>query len=216
MPELPSISTSAQEWIRRRADAVRGKYTAFQCLHEHGHGEHLVDEETPVSVFCPFHHNTATMAARYYPASGRKSDYVRCFRCHENWDALNLYLKFKGLPFMDALRELERRFGIKVDRRPEEAALEPLVDKSSSKYVSEAWGDVPRVLVMLEEKLTRLRDVTSLHEFVRFCRVLDSVAYDLDRAKGEQTDEMVEVLGRLRQKMDACRAADIMSGDGLA
>jgi len=208
MAELPSLSTTTQEWIRRRAQAVREKYTAFQCLHEHGHGEYLVDEDTPVSVFCPFHHNVNTMAARYYPASGRQSDYVNCFRCHERWDSINLYLKFKGLSFMEALKELERRFSIRVDRRPEEAEAEPVVDKSSSRYESEAWGDVPRVLAMLEEKLGRLRDKASLHEYVRFCRVIDTVSYDLNVAKGEQTPEMVEVLSRLRQKMDQCIASD--------
>ena len=213
MPELPSISTSAQEWIKKRAAAVREKYTAYQCLHEHGHGEHLVDEDTPVSIFCPFHGNVNTMAARYYPSSGRKSDYLRCFRCHENWDSLNLYLKFKGLPFMDALRELERRFSIKVDMRPEAAPEEPIVDKSSSSYESEAWGDVPRVLSLLEEKLGRLRDRASMHEYVRFCRVLDSVSYDLNMAKGVQNAEMVEVLTRLRHKMDDCRSGDILSED---
>ncbi len=205
---MKELTTSAQDWIRKRAELVRSKYTSFQCLHEHGHGEHLVDDETPVSVFCPFHHNVSTMAARYYPASGRKSDYLRCFRCHENWDSINLYLKFKGLSFMDALKELERRFSIKVDRRPEDSAPEPVVDRSSSKYESEAWGDVPRVLSMLEEKLSRLRGKASLHEFVRFCRVLDSVSYDLNMAKGEQTSEMVEVLSKLRQKMDQCMAAE--------
>jgi len=212
MAELPSLTTTAQEWIRRRADAVRAKYTAYACLHEHGHGEHLVDEDTPISIFCPFHGNVNTMAARYYPASGRKSDYVRCFRCHENWDCLNLHMKFKGQTFMEALRELERRFRIQVERQPEEAEPEPVVDKSSSNYVSEAWSDVPRVLFMLEERLGRMRETASLHEFVRFCRVLDSVSYDLDRAKGEQTQEMVEVLAALRARMDASQAAaDILS-----
>lgn len=203
MPELPGISTSAQEWIRKRADVVRTKYSAYQCLHEHGHGEHLVDEDTPISIFCPFHGNVNTMAARYYPAGGRRSDYVRCFRCHENWDCLNLYMKFKGHAFMDALRELERRFSIKVGPRPEDtAAEEPIVDKSSSKYVSEAWSDVPRLLDHLEEKLGRLRDKTSMGEFVRFCRVLDSVTYDLDLSKGEQSQAMVDVLTKLREKMN--------------
>lgn len=210
MVEKSGLSTSAQEWIKRRADAVRTKYTAYQCLHEHGHGEHLVDEDTPISVFCPFHPNTATMAARYYPASGRKTDYVRCFRCHENWDSINLYLKFKGLPFMEALKDLERRFGIKVERIPEMAEEVPLpADKSSSSYESPAWQDVPRMLGLLEGKLVRLRETASLLDFVRFCRVLDSVSYDLDRLKGEQTNEMVEVLGRLREKMDAHVPADL-------
>lgn len=213
MPELPSISTSAQEWIKKRADVVRTKYTAYQCLHEHGAGEMLVDEETPVQIFCPYHGNVNTPAARYYPAGGRRSDYVRCFRCHENWDCLNLYMKFKGVPFMDALRELERRFSIKVGPRPEDSAPEEaLVDKSSSNYVSEAWADVPRVLDMLEEKLGRLRARASLHDFVRFCRVLDSVGYDLDLSKGVQTQEMVDVLSRLREKMESCQSVeDVLS-----
>lgn len=204
MADLPSLSTTAQDWVRRRADAVRSKYTAYSCLHENGHGEFLVDEETSVSVFCPFHTNVNTMAARYYPASGRRSDYVRCFRCHENWDCLNLHMRFKGVGFMDALKDLERRFRIVVERKPDDAPEEPIVDKSSSSYVSDAWSDVPRVLAMLEEKLARLRPMASMHDYVKFCRVLDSVSYDLDRAKGEQTQEMVDVLAALKSKMEAC------------
>lgn len=197
------MSTAHQDWIRKRSDAVRQRYTAYQCLHESGHGETLVDEDTAVQMFCPFHGNVNTPAARYYPASGHRSDYVRCFRCHENWDSLNLYMKFRGVEFMDALRELERRFGIRIGKRPDESVpIEAPKDKSSAKYVSEAWSDVPRVLDLLDGKLMRLRDRASLHDFVRFCRVLDAVRYDLDKAKGQQTDSMVEVLGRLRKAMD--------------
>lgn len=201
---------SHKDWIRRRADAVRQRYTAFQCLHENGHGEMLVDEDTAVSVFCPFHTNVNTPAARYYPASGSRTDYVRCFRCHENWDSLNLYLKFKGLDFMGAVRDLERRFGIRVERRPDEsAAIESPRDRSSDSYVSEAWGDVPRVLDMLERKLARVRGSSSLHDYVRFCRVLDAVRYDLDLNKGQQTDPMVSVLGKLRASMDSVLAVPV-------
>jgi hypothetical protein len=198
------VSTSQQEWIKRRADAVRARYSAFSCLHENGHGETLVDEDTAVQMFCPFHGNVNTPAARYYPSSGHRTDYVRCFRCHENWDAINLYIKFKGVDFMTALRELERRFGVRIEMRPDDSTLiDAPKDRSSDGYVSEAWTDVPRVLDMLDRKLMRLRPTASMHDFVKFCRVLDAVRYDLDLSKGQQTTAMVEVLGKLRASMDA-------------
>lgn len=200
---MSTSSTAQQDWIKRRAEAVRQRYTAFTCLHENGHGETLVDEDTAVQMFCPFHGNVNTPAARYYPSSGHRTDYVHCWRCHESWDSVNLFMKFKGLTFMDALRDLERRFGIRVDRRPDDSVpIDEPKDRSSSSYVSDAWSDVPRVLEMLDGKLMRLRGSSSLHDFVRFCRVLDAVRYDLDLNKGQQTDAMVDVLGKLRKAMD--------------
>lgn len=210
MSDAPSLNPSMQEWIRGRANAVRAKYTGFQCLHEHGHGEYLVDEDTPVSIFCPFHPNVETMAARYYPSDGRYPDKVRCFgSCHSNFDSINMYMKFRGLDFMEALRELERRFGIQVAAKPETAVgLPEVVDRSSSKYVSEAWADVPRVLDMLEARLARLRSSASLTDYVKFCRVLDAVRHDLEKSKGVQSQGMVDILARLRDRMDSCRGPE--------
>lgn len=191
--------TSAQEWVKKRVHAVHQHYSAFNALMENGVTD-IPDEDTPTQIFCPFHHNVQTMAARYYPRSGGRPAYVRCFRCKENWDGLNLFAKFKKIRFMDALVELERRYRIKVPRRPDQPEVQELADKGSG-YVSEKWADVPYVLKLLEVKLGRLRDKCALGDYVKFCRVLDHVAYDYDKLE-KSTPEMVSALLKLKHRMD--------------
>jgi hypothetical protein len=36
-----ALETDHKSWIRRRADAVRSVYTAFDAMNEHGHGPRL-------------------------------------------------------------------------------------------------------------------------------------------------------------------------------
>lgn len=208
--------TSTQEWIARRADEIRKHYSAFQCLQEHGHGEMLVDEDTAIQIFCPLHSNVNTPAARYYPASGTRSDYVRCYRCRENWDAPNLYARFKGIRFMEALQQLERRFGVRIPRKPDAPDIEEPADKSSADYLSPAWKDIPRILTILEKKLHRIRDKTPLIEYIKFCRVLDSVQWDFDIAKGVATEQMSVILNKLRTRMDEHSAGPEEAGNSNA
>lgn len=203
-------NTAQQQWLHRRLEAVQKKYSAYQCLHEHGHGEELVDEETAISIFCPFHPNTKTPAARYYPSDGNTTSHVHCWgSCHASWDSINLFMKFKGVSFMDALRTLERRYNIHIEQRPDGPPIEEPKDRSSANYTSDAWQDVPRVLAMLEGKLFRLKDTASFSDYVKFCRVLDVVQYDLDKNKGVQTIEMAEVLTKLRDLMNSCIPSNI-------
>lgn len=191
--------TGFQEWIKRRVREVHQRYSAYDCLVENGVTD-IPDESTPTQLFCPFHHNVNTMAARYYPRQGGRPSYLRCFVCKENWDGLNLYAKFKRVRFMDALVALERRFHIKVPRRPETPEYKELADRGSG-YVSERWADVPYVLEVLERKLARIRDKCAMGDYVKFCRVLDHVAYDFDKLE-KSTPEMVSALLTVRNRMD--------------
>lgn len=201
-----------KEWVRRRAAAVREKYEAYDALLEIG-VEGIVDPETPVSVFCPFHPNKNTPAARYYPPIGRKNGYLRCFTEKENWDSINLYAKARGKRFMDALTELERRYRIHVPKRPEAPAYVEPVERGE-KYESDKWSDVPRVLAIVEGRLTRLRDRVEMQDFVRFCRVSDAVSYDFDKL-GKSTPEMAAALRKLMQRMEeASFLADMHDGPG--
>ena len=113
---------------------------------------------------------------------------------------------------MDALRDLERRFRIRVPERPDSPELEEPPDRSSSSYVSAAWRDVERILPILERKLRRLRDAASMTDYVRFCRVLDAVQWDLDRNNGEPTPQMVLILDKVRKRMDSMQSPDLDGG----
>lgn len=192
--------TSLQEWIKKRANAVRQAYTAFTCLNEFGHGEMVVDESTPSQMPCPYHGADNKPSARYYPRSGGRSDYVRCYKCRENWDSINLYAKFRGLRFMDALTDLERRFRIKVLRKPEGPEIVEPSERRSG-YVSDKWGDVPRVLAILERKLSSIHDKCGMSDYVKFCRLIDSIQYDYDRTQ-IPTPDMVQALSRAMVMID--------------
>ena len=106
---------------------------------------------------------------------------------------------------MEALSALERRFGVKVPKRPEGVPIAPS-DRGDG-YVSEAWGDVPRVLVILEGKLKRLRDKCGMAEYVKYCRLLDAVQWDFD-VLGKPTPEMVAVLMKAAAAMDDAAVRD--------
>jgi hypothetical protein len=193
--------TVIQEWVARRVAAVREAYSPFDVLMERGIQD-IPDKTTPAQIACPFHGVDHKPSARFYPAgSGRNYDIVRCFKCKENWDCINLHAKFKGIKFMEALVELERRFRIRVPKRPEAPEFTEPTDRGAN-YISDKWDDVPRVLILLETKLIRLRDKVPLTDYVKFCRVLDTVQWDLDRAAGKQTPDMVRILKRLRDVMD--------------
>lgn len=191
--------TSLQEWIQKRASAVRQAYTAFDALIEKG-VDAVPDDTTPTQIPCPFHGADNKPSARYYPRAGGRGDYVRCYKCRENWDSINLFAKFRGLRFMDALAELERRFRIKIPRRPEGPEIvEPTERKAD--YQSDKWADVPRVAALCEAKLLRIRDKCGMSDYVKFCRVIDAVSYDFDRAQ-KASPEMSGALRKLMAMMD--------------
>lgn len=206
---MAKVSTEHQSWIRRRVDAVRKAYTAFDAMTEHGHGDAIPDPDTPSQLSCPYHGPDNRPSARFYPKMGGDHDYVHCYFCKESWDSINLFMKFRGLPFIDALKDLERRFRIRVPERPDAPDFEEPPDRSSSSYVSSAWEDVARIMPILERKLARLRDVASITDYVRFCRVLDAVQWDLDRNDGDSTPQMVLILDKLRKRMDSMRPLDL-------
>ncbi len=206
--------TAAQEWIQSRISVVESHYSTFDCLMENGYSEHVADESTATQIPCPDpeHGPDNRPSARYYPRSGGRPSHIYCFKCKFNASVVNLYAKFKGRRFMDALTDLERRFKIRVARKPDAPEFTDPVDRDS-KYVSERWGDVPYVLGVLESKLKRLRDKASLADYVKFCRVLDHVSFDYDVLE-RSTPEMVSVLAQLRSRMhDASVVTDDMFTD---
>lgn len=190
-----------KEWIRKRANEVRSRFSAYDCLHENGHGEMLVDLDTPVQVSCPFHGPDNRPSGRYYPSSGYRSDYLRCYTCKENWDAINLYMKFRGLEFMEALKELEKRFHVQVPRSPKKIEL-PIPEDKKEDYTSEAWTDIPRVISIVESKLLRNRNNIALIDFIKICRLIDAIDYDFEKLKEPDAGTKANMVGALLKAKD--------------
>lgn len=201
---------STKDWIRRRAIAIYGVYGVFDVLTEFGHGEMLVDQSTPIQISCPLpeHGPDNRPSARFYPGESNKYDHFHCFKCKVNMDCINLYAKFKGIKFIDALVELERRFRIRVPRRPEAPEFTEPADRGSN-YISDKWSDVAKMLPILEAKLIRLREKIPMQDYVKFCRVIDSVQWDLDKALGKPNAGMAPVLMKLKNMMDSSSSDEL-------
>jgi hypothetical protein len=193
--------TSIQDWVQRRISAVHEVYSAYDCLSEHGIND-IPDKTTPTQIKCPLpeHGPDNRPSARFYPALGVRSDYVHCYKCHLSMDSINLHSKFKGLKFMEALQDLERRFRIRIPRRPDIQEYKEPTDRGSD-YTSNQWADVPQVLKVLESKLKRMRDKVAMGDFVKFCRVLDAIQWDIDHNGNLSTPAMVAALQKLRTMM---------------
>jgi hypothetical protein len=202
-----AISPALQEWIQRRVDAVDHVYGAFDALTEHG--VEIPERSANFQIPCPYH-NDSSPSSRYYGATNRT--HFHCFVCKIHENGIGLYARFKGIKFIEALSTLERRFNIKIPRKPDSPEMKEPEDKGSH-YESTAWSDIPRVLAMLEKKLVRLRDKASLIDFVKFCKVLDSVQWDLDHNGNVGTPQMSDVLIKVRKMMDELTARESICGE---
>lgn len=194
---ISSNETAQKQWFNRRVEAVTAVYSAYMALIENG--VEIPDESTSVQIFCPFHDNKNTPAARYYSSSGREKSHFFCFKCKINLNGIGLFARFHNLKFTDALSKLERRFHIVVPKL-EEPILDVFKDKGEN-YKSEAWLDIPRHLAILEKKLSRTRSVAPFVDYVKICRVLDRVAWDFDKT-GTPTKDMIIILKKASEKLD--------------
>jgi hypothetical protein len=199
--------TADQEWVKERIKAVSERYDVFDALIECG--VELGERDMTTQIQCPLpgHGPDNRPSARYYAADGSGPAHFYCFKCKINHNGISMMAALRGMEFMRALAELEHRFSIKTPRRPEVSIGVP-EDKSGA-YESEAWADVPRVLAMLETKLVRLRDKTALLDYVKWCRVIDAVRWDLDHCGGVANPNMVSVLMKLKIIMGRAGHADI-------
>ncbi len=185
-------------------------YSAFDCLVENG--IELSSPTEDMQIPCPFHPDSRP-SARYY-SRGVKDGRFHCFKCRFHLHSVALYAQFRNMEFMKALVELERRFRIKIPLRPEAPEIKDPVDRGSD-YISPAWQDVPRVLKILEARLPNLRKKIPLEDYVKFCRVLDNVVWDLEKSGGEQNESMVIALHKVLTMMDESevRASQTNLGD---
>jgi len=197
-------NTSFQEWIKTRVSAVEERMSTYEILVTNGY--ELVDEDTAFQIPCFMHGPDAHPSARYYP--GRPGHFY-CFKCQVRMGPIDLYAKFANIKFMEALADLEKRFGIKIQQGSFKSEYDQYVTRDSN-YESPAWGDVKRQLESLEQKLMRVKQKCIMHEFIGICRLLDSVYWDRERSDNDNVD-MIIALAKAREKMNEISARE----DGL-
>lgn len=190
--------TEHQKWIQRRVEAVNSVYSVFDALSDSG--IELIDQGSDIQIQCPLpgHGPDNRPSGRYY--GGTRGNFY-CFKCKENLNtSVNVISALKGSKFMEVLVALERRFNIKIPKKPDEV-VETDVAERGFDYESTKRMDVPTMLEMLEKKLRRIRNRCPLTDYVKFCRLMDAVHHDFERI-GKSTPEMAAALSKLSGKIN--------------
>lgn len=189
-----------RQWIADRIEVIHQTTTAAEVLRRNG-VRLRYDGQRPEQMFCPFHGNSKSMAARFHPSDARRSDHVWCFVCNEQWDCITLFKKFASYEgkFSGLLRLMERDYGIIPPEIPE---------ISFGKEVArEELDQVAQMLGVCERRLFGARGAFAMRGFLALGSILDRVTYGINAGtvslpKARET--LQTVLTKIGEKGSAC------------
>ncbi len=189
-----------RQWINARIEAVHQRVTAADVLGRYGvqlrYGGSRAEQ-----MYCPFHGNTRTEAARYHPADTRSPDHVWCFVCNEGWDCITLFKKFENLQadkFSAVLRRLERAYGIMPPEAP------PVMEDEPDDHERE---DVEREFQIADARLRRARKAFDMKGYLTVGSILDRLWWQFENGKvlaPTATATLRRVLDKIGEKVRAC------------
>lgn len=165
-------SDAYRRWIRARVDAIHQRLSAADVLAENGLRLRYGGAR-PEQVFCPFHGNTRTMAARYHPEEGDSKAGIWCFACNKRWDAISMWKEFKGFEgsFGSLLRSIERAYGLEPPEAPPEGAAEEAAEDYELAQLFEAC----------EHRLRGAKKAFSMEGFLTLSSLLERLYFRVEK-----------------------------------
>ena len=189
-----------RSWRAGRIEVIHQTVTAADVLSRNG-VKLRYSGKRPEQIFCPFHGNTKSMAARYHPADARKPDHVWCFVCNKQWDCIELFKKFENYTgkFSGLLRTIERDYGITP---PEVPTVVPDDDSNERE-----WAEIALMMEVCERRLKSARAAFELRSYLILGSVLDKLQHGINAGtvrlpKAQET--MQRVLDKIGEKRRAC------------
>jgi hypothetical protein len=189
-----------RDWMTSRIETIHQRISASDVLSRYGVKLQYSGGRAE-QMFCPFHGNTRTMAARYHPKDVRSPDHVWCFVCNERWDCIALFRKFENLTndkFTAALRGLERAYGIMLPETPPVLDDEP--DDHERIEVEEAFA-------VAESRLVKARKAFDMKGYLTVGSILDRLRWQWDNGKVLTPTVLAtlrKVLDKIGVKVRAC------------
>lgn len=192
-----------REWQVKRIESIHQRVSASDVLARYGVKLRYSggrDEQ----MFCPFHGNTRTMAAKYHVRDVRSTDHVFCFVCNERpWDCIALYRKFENLSgdkFSAVLRSMERAYGIAPPENP--GVLDDEPDDHERVEIENEFA-------VAEARLRRARKAFDLRGYLTVGSILDRLRWQFDNGHALAPTvhtTIVRVLDKIGEKVRACPA----------
>jgi hypothetical protein len=189
-----------RDWQSSRIDMIHHRISASDVLERYGVRLRYSGGRAE-QIFCPFHGNTRTMAAKYYIRDNRSPDHVFCYVCNERWDCIALYRKFENLAegkFSAVLRSLERAYGITPPDTP--AALESEADDHER-------AEIDVEFTVAESRLKHARKAFDMRGYLMVGSVLDRLRWQFENGDvlpPSVHGTLVKVLDKIGEKVRAC------------
>lgn len=185
-------------WYNMRKSAIYERISAHDVLRLHGvklqhHGERREQ------ISCPFHGRDTDPSARVFPSTTRGPSAVWCFVCHQQWDCIKLWQKFRGLEGVHrVLLDMEKHLGITAPPIPEGAInYDPEGGNSSKK-------EFDSLLKMCEQRLSSEKKSFELVGYLLLGSVLDKVLYQVTEGSlsyPEGIDVLRKVMVKIGQRV---------------
>lgn len=96
---------------------------------------HLVRRGSNYMGLCPFHNERTPSFS-----VNRARNFCYCFSCHKGGSPVNFIMEKEGIGYQDALRQLARKYGIKIEERELTDAEREAQSKREAMYVANEWA----------------------------------------------------------------------------
>ena len=180
-------------WMKARVEALHNKVSAADVLAENGIRLRYGGAR-PEQVFCPFHGNTRTMAARYHPEEGTSRAGIWCFGCNKRFDAITLWREFHSFEgsFGSLLRSMERAYGLEVPEAPPEGVIEEAAEDYELAQLFEAC----------EHRLKGSRKAFQMDGFLTVSSLLERLYFRVEKGT-IVLSEAKQILRKMLEKIGA-------------
>mgnify|MGYP000437791807 CR=1 FL=1 len=185
-------------WMKARINNIHHAISAGDVLLHNGvrlrYGGGRAEQ-----IFCPFHGNTRTMAARYHPESSQSKSGVWCFACNERFDAIGLWKRFHNFEgsFGSLLRSIEKEYGIEVPEAPPESVQEEAAEDH----------ELQQLFEVCESRLRQARRAFSLEGFLTVSTILEKLYHRVTSGSavlGEVKGVLHRILDKIGSKEREC------------
>lgn len=180
---------SREEFFQLRIQRVKENASLYDALEDMGHTPRFEDRASQMPCCFMSSHSKGKdnkPSARYYPA-GERDDYETyyCWVCTDRpLDVIGFHQRVQGVKFGEALRLLERKYGIRYD---DVEVAKDISKELSALSKASRKADPKRVLRGCEDYLRRNRDRYSMDQYVKLGYFLDRIHHSFDETKPEQT-----------------------------
>lgn len=153
---------------------------------------------TTRNITCPFHAfgRERSPSARCYEESETfPSGHFHCFTCGRTWSPIHFVMEYKAMEFWEAVKWLERTFGVIPPPLSEMVTKESFTPPPTPLVVS----SLPHKLDLADQLLRKYRASIEVGKFRLYSDLSDLLRWQLDQGASAAPERVVKFLSQLKK-----------------